>query len=148
MSEERISQNIWGINIKMGKEVSVDADTVDSLIHALEEAISVCVKLYAPEETVSDSRELALVCHLGRELVKAVWLSRSSELWTDDRMKKSVHLLNQAAVISKGSKYGRNSATRSEAFTDALTRLQDEDKAWAPLRKAMLDTGETIPSVR
>jgi hypothetical protein len=116
------SDVIWDFNIQMGRDVVANEMTVDGLLAALEKA---CL-----------SRDAMLVCHLSRELVKAVILSRDSSIWNPVRLVRCRRALSGVMPVAAGTVYERNCSRRVSDFENALTLLLEEEEACAPLRKA------------
>lgn len=115
---------IWKINVMIGRDLPANEETVDGLLSAL-------------DKVVQEGDDPAMVCHLTRELIKAVILTRHRGLWTSERVAEGTRLLRDAVRVTEHSDYERNCATRSQDFKDALKRLIEEDDAWTDLRASL-----------
>ena len=91
-------------------------------------------------KAIYPGREAVLICHLGREVLKAAIISGSGqpvdplEVWTEQRRNLAFELLGSAVQATVGSDYEENCADRPQRFQSALERLVNLNRACSAIQ--------------
>lgn len=127
MTEECVEVH-WDTDTVIDRDVPVDRRVIDALLAALSSAIAAAAKGRRGSRTSRKACEL--VCHLGREVVRAVILSPAGWWNENNRAEDSARLLRDAMGSTEGSRYHANCCRRPDALDRALAVSRAETESW------------------